>query len=197
MLATSDLQDPTITQLLERWNQGERSAAAELMPQVYDELRRMAARTFRRERLDHTLQPTALVHEVYLKLIERTDLQWQNRLHFYGLAACMMRRALVDYSREKAYRKRGGGLRRVPLDDLQGIHRTRPQDLLALDDALTDLSRVDSQKALIVELRFFGGLTVDQTAECIGLSPRSVARQWRRARAVLYRQLHPAPEAAN
>ncbi|MEE8524039.1 MAG: sigma-70 family RNA polymerase sigma factor [Thermoanaerobaculia bacterium] len=192
----SDPEDPTITQLLQRWNRGERAAAAELMPLVYKELRQIASRSFRRERPDHTLQPTALVHEVYLKLVEHTEIKWQNRLHFYGLAACMMRRALVDYSREKAYRKRGGGLRKVPLDDLQGYHRARPRDLIALDDALTDLSRLDPQKALIVELRFFGGLTVDQTAECIGLSPRSVARQWRRARAVLYHQLNREAQGA-
>lgn len=186
-----DLNDSTVSRLLARWSHGERAAAAELMPLVYQELRQIAQRAFRRERPDHTLQPTALVHEVYLKLVESSGLQWQNRMHFYGLAACMMRRALVDYSREKAFQKRGGGLRKVPLEEAQELHRSRSLDLVDLDDALTDLERLDPQKALIVELRYFGGLTVDQTAECIGMSPRSVARQWRSARAVLYRQLNP------
>lgn len=182
----------TITYLLNRWSEGERAAAEQLIPRVYDELRRIAGRYFHRERSDHTLGSTELVHEIYLRLNDgQQPKMWRSRHHFYGLAACMMRRALVDYSRERSYQKRGGGLRRVPLDEAFDLSRPKPSDLIALDDALLDLERLDPQKALIVELRFFGGLSVDQTAECLGLSARSVARQWRRARAALYRQLSP------
>lgn len=180
----------TLTCLLQRWSQGDRQAAETLMPLVYDELRKIARQVFRRERADHTLQATALVHEVYLHLMTRSDIEWQSRSHFYGLAACMMRRALVDYGRERAYLKRGGQLEKVPLEEARELSTAQPWDLAALDDALNDLARLDPQKALIVELRFFGGLTVDQTAECIGLSARSVAREWRRAKAILYRELH-------
>ena len=186
---TSELSGHTVTCLLARWSQGEREAAELLLPLVYDELRQIAHKFFRRERQDHTLQATALVHDVYVQLIERSDIQWRDRAHFYGLAACMMRRALVDYSRERAYRKRGGDLEKVPLEKAGDLSQSRPESLIALDDALSDLARLDPQKALIVELRFFGGLTVDQTADCVGLSSRSVAREWRRARAVLYREL--------
>lgn len=183
--------DHTVTRLLERWSHGEREAAGQLMPLVYEELRRIAHRMFRRERHDHTLQATALVHEVYLKLVEQTGIRWQSRVHFFGLAACMMRRALVDYSRQYAAGKRGGDLEKVSLEEVGELARVRPEALILLDDALRDLARLDPQKALIVELRFFGGLTVDETAECLGLSPRSVARQWRGARAALYRELTP------
>lgn len=181
--------DSPITHLLLRWTDGEREAAEHLMPLVYDELRQIAHRVFRQERRDHTLQATALVHEVYLKLTKRTDVRWESRTQFYGLAACMMRRALVDHSREREYLKRGGGQEKVALDEARDTVELRPESLIALDDALKDLARHDAQKALIVELRFFGGLSVDQTAECVGLSPRSVAREWRVARAQLYRAL--------
>lgn len=179
----------SVTGLLERWSRGERQAAEELMPLVYDELRGIAHACFRRERADHTLQPTALVHEVYLDLAQRRGLQWNNRSHFFGLAACMMRRALVDYSRRRAMAKRGGRIRKVPLDEAFGLVPYRPEELVALDDALNDLGRLDPLKALIVELRYFGGMSVEEIADCVGQSPRTVARQWRRARALLFDQL--------
>lgn len=179
----------TVTHLLGRWSQGERSAAEQLMPRVYGELRRIARCYFRRERADHTLEPTALVHEVFLQLADQSGIAWQNRAHFYGLAACMMRRALIDYSRERACQKRGGKMEKIPLEDLRNLSFERPEAMLALDDALHDLARFDPQKALIVELRFFGGLSMDQVAECLALSPRSVARQWQRARVMLFREL--------
>lgn len=190
-LAQQSISGPQITvnHLLERWSQGERAAAEQLMPQVYGELRRIARSCFRRERCDHTLGPTALVHEVYLQLVDQSGIAWQNRAHFYGLAACMMRRALIDYSRERACLKRGGQMDKIPLEDVRNLSFERPEILVALDDAINVLAQVDPQKALIVELRFFGGLSVDQVAECMELSPRSVARHWQRARAVLFRQL--------
>ncbi len=184
--STSELQDRTVTRLLERWSQGEREAAERLMPLVYDELHSIARSYFRNERANHTLQPTALVNEVFLEIAKAKGIEWQNRTHFYGLAACMMRRALVDYSRHRGTAKRGGGIKSVPLQEAAALVPYRPDELIALDDALKDLGRFDSLKALIVELRFFGGLSVEQTAECVGLSPRTVARQWRRARAVLF-----------
>ncbi len=186
----NDIQSPTITLLLRRWSRGDRAAAERLVPLVYDQLRHIAHRYFQRERRDHTLQTTALVHEVYLRLVLEPGVRWQSRSHFFGLAACMMRRVLIDYSRERAFQKRGGHLRKVPFEEVGELYRRpRPADLVALDDALLDLERVDPLKALIVELRFFGGLSVDETAECVGLSARSVARQWRLARAALYQAL--------
>jgi RNA polymerase sigma factor (TIGR02999 family) len=179
---------PTVTELLGRWSDGDREAAERLMEAVYDQLRSLAHRCFQGERQDHTLQPTAVLHEVVIDLLERQDLSWQNRSHFFGLAACMMRRALVDHARERAAQKRGGDLRKVPLEgDRPDV--PRPRELLALDEALKDLEEVDRRKALIVELRFFGGLTVEDVGRCLGVSSRTIAREWRRARAHLYRQL--------
>lgn len=181
---------PTVTELLSRWSEGDREAAERVMEHAYEELRSLAHRCFRGERPDHTLQPTAVLHEVVIDLLERQGVAWQSRAHFFGLAACMMRRALVDHARERAARKRGGDVEKVPLmGDRPDL--PRPRDLVALDDALKDLEEVDRRKALVVELRFFGGLTVDEVARCLGLSPRTVAREWRRARAHLYRQLSP------
>lgn len=181
---------PTVTELLSRWSEGDREAAERVMERAYEELRSLAHRCFRGERPDHTLQPTALLHEVVIDLLEQQDLTWQNRAHFFGLAACMMRRALVDHARERSAQKRGGHVEKVPLEgDRPDL--PRPRDLVALDRALKDLENIDRRKALIVELRFFGGLTVDEVAQCLGLSSRTVAREWRRARAFLYRQLSP------
>lgn len=180
----------TVTELLSRWSEGDRQAAERVMDRAYEELRSLAHRCFRGERPDHTLQPTAVLHEVVIDLLEQQDLTWQNRAHFFGLAACMMRRALVDYARERSAQKRGGHIAQVPLEsDFPNL--PRPRELVDLDLALKGLERVDRRKALIVELRFFGGLTVDEAAQCLSLSPRTVAREWRRARAYLYRQLNP------
>lgn len=186
----SALAGHTVTSLLARWSEGDRLAAEQLMPLVYEQLREIAERIFRSERQNHTLQATALVHEIYLDLAQTTAVRWESRSHFYGLAACMMRRALVDHSREVARAKRGGNAVRVPLDfKVEGLTAAKPDELIALDEALRDLARLDSFQALVVELRFFGGLTVDEVAECVGSSPRSVARQWRHARAFLYQEL--------
>ena len=180
----------TVTELLSRWSAGDRDAAERVMERAYDELRSLAHRCFRGERAGHTLQPTAVLHEVVIDLLEQQELTWQNRAHFFGLAACMMRRALVDHARERAAQKRGGHVEKVPLES-DRPELPRPRELLALDRALEALEGVDRRKALIVELRFFGGLTVDEVARCLGLSSRTVAREWRRARAFLYRQLSP------
>ena len=181
----------TIDLLLERWNHGDRQAAERLMPKVYDELRRIAQGYFRRERRGHTLQPTDLVHELYLEMTRLSHVEWRSRSHFYGLAGCMMRRALVVHSRRRAAKKRGGDQQRVPLLEDLDAPQERSRELERLDDALRDLERLDPIKALIVELRFFGGLTVEETGECLDLSPRSVARHWHRARLLLFDQLSP------
>ncbi|MEM7482408.1 MAG: sigma-70 family RNA polymerase sigma factor [Acidobacteriota bacterium] len=185
----------TLTHLLGRWSQGDRQAAEELIPRVYEELRRIAHRLFRRERVDHTLQSTALVHEIYLRMREEGSLQWRDRHHFYRLAACMMRRALIDHSRDRAIQRRGGHLHKVALDG-EARRLPRPADWIALDDALSDLARLDPRQAMVVELRFFGGLTVDETAEILTVSPRTAARQWRLAKAYLFRQLDSATRDA-
>lgn len=187
--AATEAQDHTITRLLSSWSAGERDAAETFMPLVYDELRRIARGFFRNERSDHTLQPTEIVHEVFITLSRRDDIRWIDRSHFFGLAACLMRRALVDHARTRSATKRGGGKRPVALDLLAGLSDRRPESMVALDDALTDLAKLDPAKALVVELRFFGGLSVDEVAACSGRSPRTVARDWQRAKAVLYRAL--------
>jgi RNA polymerase sigma factor (TIGR02999 family) len=169
------------------------------LPVIYEELRRLAARHMRRERSSHTLQPTALVHELYLRLAAEAPLQWQNRAHFFGIAATSMRRILVEHARRRSARKRGGAgrgaeppavLAAVPLpDDLAAGQEEL--DVLALDEALTDLAQTDPERSRIVELRFFGGLTVEETAEVLGVSEATIARRWRLARAWLLRRLKP------
>ncbi len=181
-----------ITQLLEAWNAGDADAAMEAMPLVYDELREIAHRYFRRERSDHTLQATAVVHEAYMRLVEETGVRWQSRSHFVGTVAHMMRRILVDYAREHAASKRGGDAQKVTLMEARVVAEDRPPDLVRLDETLDELAQIDPQKAEIVELRFFGGLTIDETAQFLGISTATVIRQWRRARAWLFGQLHNA-----
>lgn len=183
--------EPTgsLTQLLQRWSEGDEAAAAEVMPLVYEELRRLAAGYLRRERPSHTLQATAVVHEAYLRILEQDGIRWQNRAHFMGLTAHIMRRILVEHAREQKAVKRGGGLERVTLAEAVGLARERSPDLVALDDALQALEKIDSQKASIVELHFFGGLTMDEITEYLGISRPTVVREWRRARAWLYREL--------
>jgi len=176
-----------ITELLRRWSGGDLAAADEVMPLVYRELRRIAAGYFRSERRDHTLQPTAVVNEAFLEIIERNGVEWQNRAHFIGRAARVMRRVLVDHAREHGARKRGGGMHKVTL--VEAAAPVKPVDLVALNDALADLERLDPEKATIVELRYFGGLTIEETAEHLGVSPATVNRQWRRAKAWLYEAL--------
>jgi RNA polymerase sigma factor (TIGR02999 family) len=179
----------SVTQLLVSWGGGDRSALDELMPVVYGELRRVAESYLRRERRDHTLQPTALVHEAYLRLVDQRSVDWQNRAQFFGLAAQMMRRILVNHAEGRRASKRGGGAERVSLDEAVSFYEERELDLAALDEALDALAALDPQQARVVELRFFGGLTVEEVAEVLGLSPATVKREWDSAKLWLRRQL--------
>jgi RNA polymerase sigma factor (TIGR02999 family) len=174
-----------ITQLLESVRQGDGAAADELLPIVYEELRRIAAGYLRRERREHTLQPTALVHEAYLRLVDQRGQHWQNRAHFVGIAARMMRRILVDYARRRLAGKRAGEAVRVTLDESLDAPAERDADLVALDDALRELEAVDPQLSRVVELRYFGGLTTREAAEALGISTRTLEREWATARAWL------------
>lgn len=178
-----------ITQLLVSWNSGNRQALEDLTPLVYDELRRLAARYLRHERPDHTLQSTALVHEAYLRLVDQKQVQWQNRAHFFGVAAQMIRRILVDHARGRQAEKRGAGAVKLSLDEAIAIPERRDLDLIALDDSLNALSRLDPQQGRIVELRFFGGLSIEETAEVLKISPATVKREWTLAKAWLYRDM--------
>ena len=178
-----------VTQLLQRWSEGKRDALEELMPMVYDELRLLAQRYLRRERDGHTLETSALVNEAYMKLLGQNRVAWQGRSHFYAIAAQTMRRILVDHARSHSYQKRGGEARKLPLDEALQVAAERPPDLVALDQALDRLAEVDVERAHLVELRFFGGLTHPEIAEVLGVSLSTVERQWRLARAWLYRQL--------
>jgi RNA polymerase sigma-70 factor (ECF subfamily) len=178
-----------VTQLLQQWSNGQEQALDRLVPQIHDELRRLAASYLRKERPDHTLQPTALVNEAFLKLVDQRAARWQNRAHFFGIAAQAMRRILVDHARGHAASKRGGALRKVPLDDAIAAGPPVDVDLLALDEALTRLAAMDPQQSRIVELRFFGGLTMEETAEVMHISPATIGREWRMAKAWLSAEL--------
>ncbi len=179
----------SITQLLLRWSEGDAAAREELMPLVYDELRRLAGRYLRRERANHTLQPTALVNEAYLRLIDQHQVAWQNRAQFFGLAAKLMRNILVDHARAHQAAKRGGQHYSVSLSRNDQFTREPHVDLLAINEALDRLAALDVQKSRIVELRFFGGLTIEETAEALGISHATVERDWAMARAWLRREL--------
>ncbi len=180
-----------VTELLVDWGRGDRSALERLMPAVYAELHRLAEQHLARERTDHTLQATALVHEAYLRLVDQRSVRWQNRAHFFGIAAQLMRRVLVDYARRRDAAKRGDGARPLSLEEAADQAPSRPLDILDLDRALDRLAALDPQQGRLVELRFFGGLTVEESAEVLGVSARTVKRDWRAARAWLYRELHP------
>jgi RNA polymerase sigma factor (TIGR02999 family) len=184
-----------VTQLLLAWTSGNRAALEELIPLVYPELRRIAARYARRERIGHTLQPTALVHEAYVKLIDQNRAQWQNRAQFFGVAAQLMRRILVDHAREHAAAKRGGGVRPVTLIDAIDAAPGRGVDVLALDETLARLTALYPEQGRLVELRYFGGLTIEETAEVLGISPATVKRQWVVARAWLLANLDSRAES--
>jgi RNA polymerase sigma factor (TIGR02999 family) len=177
-----------LTEVLRDWSEGNPNVAAEAVPLVYDELRRLAAGLLRRERPGHTLQATALVNEVYLQLSEETGIRFENRAHFLGRIAHMMRRLLVDHARERNADKRGGGWRRITLGDAEP-GRGRPPDLVALEDALLSLGRKDPQMVRLVELRYFGGLTLEETADVLGMSRASVVLAWRRTKVWLHREL--------
>jgi len=179
-----------VTQLLLKWNEGDARALEKLMPLVYSELRRLARNYLRRERQDHTLQPTALVNEAYLKLIDQKNARWQNRAQFYGVAAQLMRRILVDHARQHQAAKRGGPHQERLSITSAGQLADKPEvDLLALHEALEELKIFDSQQERIVELKFFGGLSIDETAEVLGISHATVERDWKMARAWLRRKL--------
>jgi RNA polymerase sigma factor (TIGR02999 family) len=179
-----------VTQLLLAWSSGNREALDQLLPLVYHELRKIAERYLKRERSGHTLQTTALVHEAYLKLIDQRQVQWQNRAHFFGIAAQAMRRILVDHARSRQTGKRGSGGVRITLDENLKVSDERATDLLALDDALNALAQLDPQKSRIVELRYFGGLSIEETAGVLALGTATVIRQWRLARAWLYGEIN-------
>jgi RNA polymerase sigma-70 factor (ECF subfamily) len=178
-----------ITRLLLAWQEGDQAALDRLIPLVHAELYRRAKRYMGRERRGHTLQTTALIHEVYLRLVDAQQVRWQNRAHFFAIAARLMRRILVDHARERRYQKRGGEARRVTLDEGLVVSPERDDDLVALDDALSALGEVDLRKSRVVELRFFGGLSVEETAEALEVSPETVRRDWRLARSWLLRRL--------
>jgi RNA polymerase sigma factor (TIGR02999 family) len=178
-----------ITDLLAQLSKGNQSAQEKLIPLVYEELRRLAASYMRRERNDHTLQPTALVHEAYLKLIGQRETNWSNRAHFFGVAASLMRRILIDHARGHLRNKRGGALQRVSLDESLGFSEERSQELLAIDEALDKLEKTDNRQSRIVTLRFFGGLTEQEIAEVLNLSPRTVQREWAFAKAWLHGEI--------
>jgi len=181
-----------ITGLLVRWSQGDPGALDRLMPMIYAECRRIAAQQLRRENRDHTLDPTALVNELYLRLVDQRRATWENRAQFFGIAAQLMRRILVDYARARRATKRGGSVLLVSLDAAADTpNDSRVEDVLAIDEALDRLTRLDLEQVRIIELRFFGGLTVEETARVVGRSPRTVKREWRLAKAWLYRELHP------
>lgn len=188
-LTISASTGPRLTDLLARWAGGDKVALDELAPLVYDHLRELAHLYFSRERRNHTLQPTELLHDVFLELTEQKGLEFSNRSEFFGLVACLMRRALVDYSRKRAAKKRAGDQQRVPFDETLTVAVPTPEALLALDDALSTLAKIDIQKTRIVELRYFGGLTVAEAAACLGISPRTAAREWKLAKALLYQHL--------
>ena len=178
-----------VTRLLVEWSDGDQAAVDRLFPIVYQELRRLARNYFRRERPDHTLQPTALVHEAFLRLIDQRRVTWHNRAHFFGLAAQMMRRILVNQAVSRRAAKRGGPGEHIPLDEDILAAPQQKLDVLALDDALKTLAGLDTRQTRIVELRFFGGLTVEETAEVVGISPATVKREWAAARLFLLREM--------
>jgi RNA polymerase sigma factor (TIGR02999 family) len=178
-----------VSKLLLNWGQGDQGAREALIPLVYDELRRLARRYLRRERPDHTLQSAALVNEAYLRLIRQDHPQWQNRAHFFGVAAQLMRHILVDHARNRAAAKRGAGAPRLTLDPDVALPRARDVDLVALDDALNQLAALDPQQSRLVELRFFGGLSIEETSVVLGVSPATVKREWATARAWLQREM--------
>lgn len=181
--------DPDITRALERFSAGDRDALDRLVPAVYDHLRRLAERELRRERTGHTLSPTALVNEAYLKLVQLERISWQGRAHFFGACAQVMRRLLISHARSRKAGKRGSGLSHASLDDVVVAANERPDDLLALDEALARLAALNPRQAQVVECRYFAGMEIDEVAEVVGASPATVKRDWTVARAWLNREL--------
>jgi len=193
----SDSSAKNVTKLLVQWSEGDQGALEALVPLVYGELRRLAQYYLKREKQNHTLSSTALVHEAYLRLVNQKDVTWQNRAHFFGVAAQMMRRILVDHARSHAYAKRGGGALTLALDEAVDTPRPREIDLVALDDALDSLAKLDERQSRMVELRFFGGLSIEETSQVLGVSAPTVKREWASARAWLHRQITKSRGAAS
>jgi RNA polymerase sigma factor (TIGR02999 family) len=185
----SEAQSDGVTQLLSAWRAGDERALEQLMPLVYGELRRLAGRYLNREREGHTLETHDLIHEAFLRLVDQRQVDWQSRSHFFGIAAQMMRRILVDHARRRGSHRRGGDVRQLVLDEIPDLAVSRDEDLVALDDALTELARADESLARVVELRFFGGLDHDEIAMLLGVSNPTARRRWRLAKAWLYRWL--------
>ena len=181
-----------VTALLDEWSRGNQAARDELLPLVYAELRRIAARQLGRERIGHTLQPTALVHEAYLRLVDQRRVDWQSRAHFFGVAAQIMRRILVDHARRHGAGKRGDGAQRISLDEAPDVPASADLPIVTLDEALLRLETVDADLARLVELRAFGGLTIAEAAHVLDVSPSTAKREWRTARAWLNRELGTA-----
>ena len=184
----------SVTKLLEEWNSGDREALDKLMPLIYEELRKMARRYMHQQNPGHTLQTTALIHEAYLRLVKQKEKHFQNRAHFFGVAAQAMRHILVDYARERHTAKRGGGARPISLEEAALVTPERAGDLVAFDDALKELESLSKRQSRVVELRYFGGLSVDETAAVLEVSPDTVMRDWRMAKTWLHRALSPARE---
>jgi RNA polymerase sigma factor (TIGR02999 family) len=181
--------DYGLTRLLKAWSSGDEEALAELTPLVYGELHRAARRYMARERTGHLLQTTALVNEVYLRLVDCAQIDWRDRAHFFAVSAQLMRRILVDFAREREVRKRGGGVRHISLDEAPTLCKESDPDLVALDDALTALAAIDERKSKTVELRFFGGLDIDETAAVLKVSSKTITRDWTMAKAWLLREM--------
>jgi RNA polymerase sigma factor (TIGR02999 family) len=184
---------PEVTRLLVSWSKGDEAALEHLLPLVYGELRRLASAYLRRERPNHTLQSTALVHEAFMRLVNQQDVQWKNRAHFYAIAAQMIRRILVDYARSQHAEKRGAGAVKLALDEAVDVPQKADVDLLGLNGALDRLAELDPRQSRIVELRFFAGLSIEETAEVMQLSPASIKREWTSARAWLFREMTRTP----
>lgn len=180
---------PDVTRLLVNWSNGDQAALEQLMPLVYGELRRLASAYLRRERPNHTLQSTALVHEAFMRLVNQHDVQWRNRAHFYAIAARMIRRILVDYARSQRAEKRGSGAVKLELDAAMAVPQQKEVDLLGLNDSLDRLAELDARQSRLVELRFFAGLSIEETAEVMQLSPATIKREWNVARAWLFREM--------
>ena len=179
-----------VTDLLLAWGRGDEAAFDQLMPVVHDELRKLARRQMRRERDDHTLQTTALVNEAYLRLVDLSRVQWHDRAHFFAISARLMRRILVDYARAHRNLKHGGGIKPVPLDGALVVSAERGDQFVALDDALQALAAIDERKSRVIEMRFFGGLTIEETAEALHVSVETVMRDWRLAKVWLLREMN-------
>jgi len=181
-----------VTGLLEAWSHGDKAALDKLTPLVYNELRRLAHHYMSRERAGHTLQTTALVNEAYVRLVDQKNVQWQSRAHFFAVAAQVMRHILIDHARTRGRVKRGGEAQRVSLEDAETMSAERAAELLALEEALIEMEKIDARRSKVVELRYFGGLNIEETAEVLKVNPITVSRDWRWAKAWLYRALRPS-----